>query len=71
MTIRLDQNAVQLKDCIERHLCKIECNVTLHVKHNQVYRSYFLTDLNTERYAQHCVSDQGKWLSNNNGYKVD
>ncbi len=70
-TIRLYQNIDQLKDCIERHRCTIERNVTLQVKHNQVYRSYFLTDLNTARYIQHCVSNQGKWFKNTNCYQVD
>jgi hypothetical protein len=71
ITIRLYQTIDQLKDCIDKHRCKIERNVTLQVKHNQVYRSYFLTDLNTARYIQHCVSNEGKWFKNTNCYQVD
>ena len=71
ITIRLYQNMQQLSDCIERHKCKIEHNVTLQIKHNQIYRSYFLTDMNNERFVQHCVSDQGQWFKNTNCYKVE
>lgn len=71
ITIRLYQTFDQLNNCIQRHQCKIEHNVTLVIKHNGVYRSYFLTDLQHERYVEHCVSDQGQWFKNTNCYKID
>jgi hypothetical protein len=71
MTIRLYQTFDQLNNCIQRHKCKIEHNVTLVIKRNGVYRSYFLTDLQHERYVEHCVSDQGQWFKNTNCYQID
>ena len=70
ITIHLYQNFDQLNNCIQRHKCKIEHNVTLVIKQNGVYRSYFLTDLQHERYVEHCVSDQGQWFKNTNCYKI-
>ena len=71
ITMRLYQTTEQLHNCIDHHKCQIEHNLTLVIKHNVVYRSYFLTDLQHGRYVEHCVSDQGQWFKNTNCYKVE
>jgi len=54
-------NATELSECAMKHRCQMARNVSLVLKNQAVYRSYFLSDFEREKYHQHCITPAGKW----------
>lgn len=54
-------NATELSECAMKHRCQMARNVSLVLKNQAVYRSYFLSDFEREQYHQHCITPTGKW----------
>ena len=54
-------NATELSECAMKHRCQLARNVSLVLKNQAVYRSYFLSDFEREKYHQHCITPDGKW----------
>jgi predicted small lipoprotein YifL len=54
-------NATELSECAMKHRCQLARNVSLVLKNQAVYRSYFLSDFEREKYQQHCITPDGKW----------
>jgi len=54
-------NESGLKNLAMKHRCQLARNVSLVLKNQAVYRSYFLSDFEREKYHQHCITPDGKW----------
>lgn len=65
------ENQKELQDCALHYKCKSARNVTLVLKNESFYRSYFLSDFKREKYYQHCVKPDTEWLSNTTCYTID
>ncbi len=69
-SVHFYQDEKELKECAINHRCKLARNVSLVLKNQLVYRSYFLSDFRRERYYQHCITPQDMWLPNTTCYVV-
>jgi hypothetical protein len=63
-------NATELSECAMKHRCQLARNVSLVLKNNAVYRSYFLSDFQREKYQQHCITPDGKWHPQTTCYEL-
>lgn len=57
-------------ECAVNMRCKLARNVSLILKNQQVYRSYFLSDFKREKFHQHCVTPDNMWQANTTCYAV-
>jgi hypothetical protein len=69
-SVHFYQDAQELKECAINHRCKLARNVSLVLKNQLVYRSYFLSDFKREKYYQHCITPEDMWLANQTCYVV-
>jgi len=69
-SVHFYQDEHELKECAINHRCKIARSVSLVLKNQLVYRSYFLSDFKREKYYQHCITPQDMWLANTTCYTV-
>jgi|CryBogDrversion2_7_1035282.scaffolds.fasta_scaffold41408_2 hypothetical protein len=70
-TVYFYDSDAQLNNCIIKKQCANTRNVALVPKNGGVYRSYFLSDRDTYRFHQHCVTPLGKWHANTTCYTID
>ena len=63
-------NASELSECAMKHRCQLARNVSLVLKNQAVYRSYFLSDFKREKYHQHCITPEGKWHPKTTCYEL-
>jgi hypothetical protein len=64
-------NATELSECAMKHRCALARNVSLVLKNQAVYRSYFLSDFEREKYHQHCITPEGKWQPKTTCYDLN
>ena len=69
-SVHFYQDPQELKECALNHRCKLARNVSLVLKNQLVYRSYFLSDFKREKYYQHCITPDDMWLANTTCYVV-
>ena len=69
-SVHFYQDEHELKECAINHRCKIARNVSLVLKNQLVYRSYFLSDFKREKYFQHCITPKDMWLANTTCYVI-
>ncbi|WP_353140033.1 hypothetical protein [Limnohabitans sp.] len=67
-SVHFYEDAQELRECAINHRCKLARNVSLVLKNQLVYRSYFLTDFNREKYYQHCITPDDMWMANTTCY---
>ena len=70
-TVYLYDSVTQMNNCILKKQCANTRNVSLVSKNGGVYRSYFLSDLKTYKFHQHCVTPQGKWHPDTTCYTIE
>jgi len=70
-SIHFYKDAEELKACVFHQHCESERNVSLILKNQLVFRSYFLSDFKREKFYQHCVTSEGKWIANTTCYTVE
>jgi len=63
--------ATELSECAMKHRCQMARNVSLVLKNQAVYRSYFLSDFEREKYQQHCITPAGKWHPQTTCYDLE
>jgi hypothetical protein len=63
-SVHFYEDAHELKECAINHRCKLARNVSLVLKNQLVFRSYFLSDY------QHCVTPNDMWIANSTCYVV-
>lgn len=69
-SVHFYQDAKELRECAIHHRCKLARSTSLVLKNQLVYRSYFLSDFKREKYYQHCITPENKWLANTTCYTV-
>jgi len=69
-SVHFYEDVQELRECAINHRCKIARNVSLVLKNQLVYRSYFLSDFKREKYYQHCITPDDMWLANTTCYVV-
>ncbi len=69
-SVHFYQDAHELKECAINHRCKIARNVSLVLKNELVFRSYFLSDFKREKFFQHCVTPDDMWIPNTTCYEI-
>jgi hypothetical protein len=61
----------ELKACVFHQHCESARNVSLVLKNQLVFRSYFLSDFKREKFYQHCVTPESNWIANTTCYTVE
>jgi hypothetical protein len=51
----------EANDCVVSLRCKLARNITLVPRDKAVWRSYFLSDFDINRFYQHCLAPPQKW----------
>ena len=69
-SVHFYEDAHELKECAINHRCKLARNVSLVLKNQLVFRSYFLSDFKREKYYQHCVTPDDMLIANSTCYVV-
>jgi hypothetical protein len=69
-SVHFYEDVQELRECAINHRCKLARNVSLVLKNQLVYRSYFLSDFKREKYYQHCITPEDMWLANTTCYVV-
>lgn len=69
-SVHFYESKQELEACAVNMRCKLARNVSLILKNQQVYRSYFLSDFKREKYYQHCVTPDNMWHANATCYVV-
>jgi len=69
-SVHFYEDAHELKECALNHHCKLARNVSLVLKNQLVYRSYFLSDFKREKYYQHCITPDDMWMGNATCYEL-
>ena len=69
--IHLYKDLAELKECEMNLRCTWARNVSLAVRDQRIYRSYFLSDFKRERYYQHCITPENRFFANVTCYVVD
>lgn len=67
-SVHFYEDAQELRECAINHRCKLARNVSLVLKNQLVYRSYFLSDFKREKYYQHCITPDDMWVANTTCY---
>jgi hypothetical protein len=71
INVQLYASTRQMNDCVRDDRCPIFRSVSLIPKTDNVYRSYFLSDLNRKLISQQCVTSKGKLHPDTTCYTVD
>lgn len=71
INVQLYANTRQMNDCVRDDRCPIFRSVSLLPREDNVYRSYFLSDLNRKLISQQCVTSKGKLYPDTTCYTVD
>ena len=69
-SVHFYEDVKELQECAINHRCKLARNVSLVLKNQLVYRSYFLSDFKREKYYQHCITPDDMWMANTTCYTV-
>lgn len=69
-SVHFYEDVKELRECAINHRCKLARNVSLVLKNQLVYRSYFLSDFKREKYYQHCITPDDMWTANATCYVV-
>lgn len=69
--IHLYMDKADLKECELSLRCTWARNVSLVVRDQRIYRSYFLTDFQRNRYYQHCITPENRLFAETTCYTVD
>jgi hypothetical protein len=70
-SVHFYKDAEELKACVFHQHCESARNVSLVLKNQLVFRSYFLSDFKREKFYQHCVTPEGSWIANTTCYTVE
>jgi len=70
-SVHFYKDSEELKACVFHQHCESARNVSLILKNQLVFRSYFLSDFKREKFYQHCVTSEGKWIANTTCYTVE
>ena len=70
-SVHFYKDAEELKACVFHQHCESARNVSLVLKNQLVFRSYFLSDFKREKFYQHCVTPEGNWIANTTCYTVE
>ncbi len=60
-TVSLYSSRKEANDCVVNSRCAVARNVTLVPREGAVWRSYFLTDFELNKYYTHCLAPPQKW----------
>ena len=71
INVQLYASTRQMNDCVRDDRCTIFRSVSLLPREDNVYRSYFLSDLNRKLISQQCVTSKGKLYPDTTCYTVD
>ena len=63
-TVSLYSSRKEANDCVVISRCAAARNVTLVPREGAVWRSYFLTDFELNKYYMHCLAPPQKWHKN-------
>ena len=69
-SVHFYEDVQELRECAINHRCKLARNVSLVLKNQPVYRSFFLSDFRREKYYQHCITPDDLWMANTTCYVV-
>lgn len=69
--IHLYKDMAELKECEMYLRCTWARNVSLAVREQRIYRTYFLSDFKREQYYQHCITPENRFFPNVTCYEVD
>lgn len=69
-SVHFYEDVQELRECAINHRCKLARNVSLVLKNQLVYRSFFLSDFRREKYYQHCITPDDLWMANTTCYVV-
>lgn len=69
--IHLYKDLAELKECEMNLRCTWARNVSLAVREQRIYRTYFLSDFKREQYYQHCITPENRFFPNVTCYEVD
>jgi len=70
-SVHFYKDEAEMKACVLHQKCSLARNVSLILKNQSVYRSYFLSDFVHEKYDQHCITPDSKWLANTTCYTIE
>jgi hypothetical protein len=70
-SVHFYKDTEELKACVFHQHCESARNVSLVLKNQLVFRSYFLSDFKREKFYQHCVTPEGNWIANTTCYTVE
>jgi hypothetical protein len=70
-SVHFYKDAEELKACVFHQHCESARNVSLVLKNQLVFRSYFLSDFKREKFYQHCVTPESNWIANTTCYTVE
>jgi hypothetical protein len=71
INVQLYASTRQMNDCVRDDRCTVFRSVSLLPREDNVYRSYFLSDLNRKLISQQCVTSKGKLYPDTTCYTVD
>jgi hypothetical protein len=69
-SVHFYEDVQELRECAINHRCKLARNVSLVLKNQLVYRSFFLSDFKREKYYQHCITPDDMWMPNTTCYTI-
>lgn len=69
--IHLYKDLAELKECEMNLRCTWARNVSMAVRDQRIYRTYFLSDFKREQYYQHCITPENRFFANVTCYEVD
>ena len=70
-SVHFYKDTEELKACVFHQHCESARNVSLVLKNQLVFRSYFLSDFKREKFYQHCVTPEGNWIANTTCYAIE
>ena len=70
-SVHFYKDSEELKACVFHQHCESARNVSLVLKNQLVFRSYFLSDFKREKFYQHCVTPESNWIANTTCYTVE
>ena len=70
-SVHFYKDAQELDACVLHQHCASARNVSLVLKNQLVFRSYFLSDFKREKFYQHCATPEGNWIANTTCYTVE
>ena len=69
-SVHFYEDVQELRECAINHRCKLARNVSLVLKNQLVYRSFFFSGFRREKYYQHCITPDDLWMANTTCYVV-